>query len=100
MNEKKKYFLKKKIPLKKKKKIQIKFYKDGEWRVVTIDDQLPCRNDKHLIFSRCKDDNEFWVPLMEKAFAKLNGSYISIESGHLVEKKNKLNQQKLKKKIF
>ena len=68
----------------KKKKKKIKFYKNGRWRVVTIDDRLPCTRGGQLVFARCKDEDEFWVPLMEKAFAKLNGSYIALESGQLV----------------
>ena len=41
----------------------------GEWQNVVVDDRLPVV-DGNLIFARSKND-VFWVPLMEKAFAKL-----------------------------
>ncbi len=51
-------------------------------QVVTIDDRLPClAGTKNLIYGHCKDKNEMWVPLIEKAYAKLHGCYENIESG-------------------
>jgi hypothetical protein len=60
---------------------QFKFYKNGQWRVVSVDDFVPVRGSQ-LVFARCGDPTEVWVPLLEKAFAKLNGSYAAIESGN------------------
>jgi hypothetical protein len=34
-----------------------------------------------LLFGRCKNPREFWVPLIEKAYAKLHGCYESLISG-------------------
>ena len=34
-----------------------------------------------LYFASCKDSNETWLPLMEKAYAKAHGDYQSIEGG-------------------
>ena len=34
-----------------------------------------------LYFSQCSDDNETWLPLLEKAYAKAHGDYTSINGG-------------------
>lgn len=36
---------------------------------VTIDDRLPCLGGK-LCFSQCQTEDLFWLPLLEKAYAK------------------------------
>ena len=63
---------------------QIKLYKNGRWRVVTIDDFVPMKF-RQIRFGKCSDKSEVWVPLLEKAFAKLNGSYEACASGHFGE---------------
>ena len=45
-----------------------------------IDDKLPTVDGKY-IYAHCEDPREFWVALIEKAFAKLYGSYAAIEGG-------------------
>jgi len=60
---------------------QLRFYKEHKWRVITIDDRIPCNAQGKPVFARCKDLNEMWVPLIEKAYAKLHGSFEAIESG-------------------
>jgi hypothetical protein len=40
--------------------------KDFDWVVVEIDDLLPCSPDGRLLFAKCPDPREFWVPLVEK----------------------------------
>ncbi|KAL7668270.1 hypothetical protein ACOME3_008978 [Neoechinorhynchus agilis] len=57
---------------------------DGMWTRVSIDDYLPVNSDGTLVFSRTKD-NQLWVPLVEKAVAKVCGSYEAIIKGHCID---------------
>jgi calpain len=64
----------------------LQFFKNGEWRYVIVDTLLPYSVDKgSLLFSECNEPNEFWVPLVEKAYAKLNGSYHNIQNMDICE---------------
>ncbi|CAG9329641.1 unnamed protein product [Blepharisma stoltei] len=62
----------------------IKFFKDCRWRWVIIDDRLPVFSEigeVKFIFGHCKDNNELWVSLIEKAYAKLHGCYEALNGG-------------------
>jgi hypothetical protein len=40
---------------------------------------------KALFFAQCKDQNETWVPLIQKAYAKAHGDYASLSGGWIGE---------------
>ncbi|RSL77740.1 hypothetical protein CEP52_017694, partial [Fusarium oligoseptatum] len=40
---------------------------------------------KALFFAQCRDQNETWLPLMEKAYAKAHGDYASLSDGWMSE---------------
>ncbi|KAK0386369.1 hypothetical protein NLU13_6206 [Sarocladium strictum] len=84
------------------------FWKDGEWISTVIDDNLYLTEQdygktketydatgkkarlhrkekqtgsKALYFSHCENENETWLPLLEKAYAKVHGDYEAIDGG-------------------
>ncbi|KAF7996626.1 hypothetical protein HCN44_002272 [Aphidius gifuensis] len=58
-----------------------RFWQVGKWVDIVIDDRLYTLS-KFLWYTALKDSNEFWVPLIEKAYAKLNyRSYKNIDGG-------------------
>ncbi|XP_048362921.1 calpain-10 [Sphaerodactylus townsendi] len=56
----------------------------GHWVEVTIDDRLPCLGGK-LCFSQCQTEDVFWLPLLEKAYAKVHGSYEQLWAGQVAD---------------
>jgi len=58
----------------------VRICKNGTWKEVVLDDFFPCSGDMPA-FSRAVGP-ELWVVLLEKAWAKLHGSYHRIEAGY------------------
>ena len=57
----------------------VRICKNGEWRQVVVDDFFPCAGITPA-FSNAHGP-ELWVLLLEKAWAKVHGSYERIEAG-------------------
>lgn len=57
----------------------------NKWTTITIDDRIPCREQKKYespkpLFSQ-PHENEMYILLLEKAFAKQSGSYTKLDGG-------------------
>jgi len=54
----------------------LRFFKNFKWRYVFIDDRIPVyKGSSSPVFGSCFKPEELWVPLIEKAYAKLFGCY-------------------------
>ena len=57
------------------------FYVLGVPMTITIDDSLPLDSNGKAVFAGVSKDGALWGPLIEKAFAKLHGTYESLIAG-------------------
>ena len=68
----------------------LKFYRDDpmsddDWAVVIVDDRIPCDANGHPAFCRNRDEHVYWAMIVEKAYAKLCGSYEAMQGGTVVQ---------------
>ena len=62
----------------------INFYINGIWKMILIDDFFPTRNTSFKKFAfGYSTTKELWIPLLEKAWAKINGCYAKVTIGGL-----------------
>uniref|UniRef100_A0A8D1UX52 Calpain 14 n=1 Tax=Sus scrofa TaxID=9823 RepID=A0A8D1UX52_PIG len=64
---------------------QFWFWHFGKWIPVVVDDRLPVNEAGQLVFVSSTYKNLFWGALLEKAYAKLSGSYEDLQRGQVSE---------------
>ena len=60
---------------------QIKFLLNGIPKIICVDDNFPCRSNRKIWNVANSGPMEIWVQILEKAWAKVNGSYASTIAG-------------------
>ncbi|RNE99993.1 calpain-like cysteine peptidase, partial [Trypanosoma conorhini] len=60
---------------------RVNFNKNGLWRSVVVDNYLPISGGKPKYAKSSRDLAELWPSILQKAFAKMHGSYALICSG-------------------
>ena len=57
------------------------FFIDGSYKIILIDDYIPILKANNEPYFSKPNNNEIWVILLEKAWAKINGGYTNIING-------------------
>mmetsp|Transcript_3176 Transcript_3176/g.4691 ORF Transcript_3176/g.4691 Transcript_3176/m.4691 type:complete len:945 (-) Transcript_3176:34-2868(-) len=60
---------------------ELKLFQAGKWVRVVVDDYVPCLPYSIYPAFAKSNNNEIWVILLEKAYAKLHGSYALLTAG-------------------
>ena len=60
---------------------EIVLFINGEFQIIIIDDFIPFIKNKNKPYFSRPNNNEIWVILLEKAWAKINGGYSKIIEG-------------------
>ena len=60
---------------------EIVLFINGEFQIIIIDDYIPFIKNKNKPYFSHPNNNEIWVILLEKAWAKINGGYSKIIEG-------------------
>lgn len=58
---------------------------NGEWCIIDVDDYFPFSKTKNQVLFSRSEKNEVWLMILEKAYAKLYGSYENIQNGNIVD---------------
>ena len=53
--------------------VGVRLFVDGQWQVVLVDQRVPVGPCGRPLFGRARQPNLLWVPLLEKAYAKVRG---------------------------
>ena len=64
-------------------KYNVRLCEAGSWETITIDDFIPCYPEGGPMYAK-GHGNELWVMLLEKAYAKMCGSYAALKVRSLV----------------
>ena len=64
---------------------QVNLFADGGWSSIIVDNCLPINEKGEPAFAKLPKGTELWPALVEKAYAKLGGSYLGISGGFVSE---------------
>jgi hypothetical protein len=53
----------------------VRFWKDGNWERVVVDSNIPCDSLGEPLYATSEDPSQIWPYIIEKAYAKLHGTY-------------------------